>query len=96
MGLILLILVLQIDGCLYVFKSTADSVRHMTLIHEKRGSEAHPLGFVCTYKAGDDEDICGLKFDSQHYLTCHKNEAGHKIVRGKRTQEVNEDVTLIH
>ena len=35
----------QEEECLYVFKSNADSVRHMKLIHEKFGQQAHPLGF---------------------------------------------------
>ena len=77
---------------MYVFKSTADSVRHMTLIHEKQGSEAHPLGFVCKFKVGDGEDdICGLKFDSQWYLTCHKAETGHKIARKKKPEVIDEN-----
>ena len=64
----------------------------MTLIHEKRGTEAHPLGFVCNFKVGDGEkDLCGLKFDSQWYLTRHKDETGHKIARRKNPGLIDED-----
>ena len=72
----------EVEGCLYVFKSNADSVRHMKIIHEKQGQEAHPMGFTCHFIV--DGTACGMKFNSQWFLTRHKNETGHKFTR-KRT-----------
>ena len=75
----------KVEGCLYVFKSKADSVRHMKLIHKKRGREAHPMGFTCNFKVNGT--VCGEKFDTYHYLSRHKNESGHIVRRNRNSGE---------
>ena len=73
----------QENNCLYNFKSVADSVRHMTLMHDKAGREAHPLGHQCHFII--EGVVCGQMFDTVHYLKKHKQKEGHFVPRVKKT-----------
>ena len=78
------IFLFQEPNCLYVFKSVADSVKHMTLIHGKSGKEANPMGHQCNHMI--DGVACGLVFETPHFLQKHKQQEGHLIHRTKKVQ----------
>ena len=77
----------QEENCLYVFKSGADSVKHMVLIHGKSGKEANPLGHVCHHLV--DGVVCGLVFETPWFLNKHKKQAMHFIPRNRKTNPGN-------
>ena len=58
----------------------------MALVHDARGGDVNPFGYQCKHKISDKE-ICGLTFQTQYKLGKHKNQAGHKVKKGKVTTE---------
>ena len=75
-------------GCCWVFASAADKERHVRLVHRK--TESHKSGSDSMHSECDSApqakkqkvyktcNVCLKAFPSAHYLTKHKQEAGHK------------------
>ena len=75
-------------GCCWVFTSAADKERHIRLVHrekESRKSWSDSMHNECDgapqakkQKVYKTCNVCLKAFPSAHYLTKHKQEAGHK------------------
>ena len=74
----------KVPGCLYVFFSDIDRVRHLLLLHKASKSELHPDGFQCKHKLPSGE-LCQFRAATKHYVNKHKEAEGH-IVRRKKTK----------